>query len=72
MLTITTEVNFDAYDLARHYRRYNREEVIEFIKHVDIAIGEWDFTLELCKYFAEKQKEYDAEVAQDAAKKKNV
>jgi hypothetical protein len=43
-------------------------DFIEFVKELDEAMGEWDFTLELAEYFEKQKAEHAREQAFDAAK----
>lgn len=42
-------------------KKLNREELIDFVKKLDMQVAEWDFTLELLKYFEEQKHVYDQE-----------
>lgn len=65
----TIEVSVDLEDLARDViSGGNRETLLKLIQFIDLRVGEWDFTLALCGYFAEKKKEFDAEEAAELAK----
>lgn len=48
--------------------RHSREELIQFIKDIDLKMGDWDFTLELWEHFEGLKKEHDREKAEDEAK----
>jgi hypothetical protein len=37
------------------------DEIIQFIKDVDAGIGDWDFTLKLCKHFGELRSQWEKE-----------
>jgi hypothetical protein len=39
-----------------------REELFEFIKRIDLAVADWDFTNDLISYFKEQEKVYVDEV----------
>jgi regulator of sirC expression with transglutaminase-like and TPR domain len=39
-----------------------REELFEFIKRIDLAVADWDFTNDLISYFKEQEKVYVNEV----------
>ena len=38
------------------------EELLEFIKKLDLEVADWDFTNELIKHFDEQHKIYEDEV----------
>lgn len=44
----------------------SNEELLQFIKDIDLEIGEWDFTLALHEHFAKLKAEHDAEQATKA------
>lgn len=56
----TIEIELHAKEIALTSRR---SDLIEFVKDLDEAVGEWGFTIALCDYFEEKRKEYDGEQA---------
>lgn len=71
-LEISQTVTLDAEELVRSVR-YDRnyEELLEFIKEIDLRVGEWDFTLKLCEHFAELKKEHEKEQEEDRRRRSN-
>lgn len=41
--------------------------IVQFIKELDSEMEDWDSTLLLCEHFAALKRQYDEEVAQEAA-----
>ena len=52
-MKITVSINED--DIIENLSALRKEELIDFIKKLDMRVAEWDFTLELLKYFEEQK-----------------
>ena len=48
-------------------REVGRQDLIDFIKKIDERMGDWDFTLELCRNFEQLKIEWEKEQAEDKA-----
>lgn len=59
-------MNISVNDLIGELASRPRAELIEFVKQLDKRVAEWDFTLELHEHFAEQEKKYQAELAEEA------
>lgn len=62
-LEINVTTNIDAEELARFA---NRDELVQFVIDLDLAIGEWDFTLPLIKHFEDLHAKYHLECKEDS------
>jgi hypothetical protein len=67
MTSIHLEVDLNVDDMARSM---TKREAIEFVKALDLAFADWDFTLALAKFFDEARAEHAAEEAEDNAKRR--
>lgn len=45
-------------------RNMPRDERVQFVKELDLALGDWDSTLDLIAYFETQRQEYLAECAE--------
>lgn len=45
----------------------SREEIIEFIKAIDLSVADWDFTNELITYFKQQEKVFVDEIMEHGA-----
>ena len=61
-LKVQTVATLNAYELAHST---NHKDLINFIKDIDDALADWNFTMELYKHFAKLKKDYDAEIEAD-------
>lgn len=48
--------------IERLTEQLTREELIKFIKRLDLEVADWDFTNELTDYFNHQQKIFQSEV----------
>lgn len=62
MMTIPIRVDLDADDIAGNA---SRDEALEFVKALDHAFHDWDFTLELYEHFAKLKQEHVRETVED-------
>lgn len=58
-MKITISINED--DILENLASLKTEELIDFVKKLDIQVAEWSFTLELLKYFEGQKEVYDKE-----------
>ncbi len=48
--------------LAHICKEFDYTEIFEFIKNLDLRIGDWDFTKLLIDYYEEQREIYDEEI----------
>ena len=66
----TIPINVDAeLSVEEIVRVMGREQVVELIKALDVALADWDLTLELCDHFDKLREDYAREAATEAASK---
>jgi len=63
--TAVLQSEFRVSDIVR---RSSQDKLFELIVAIDDMVGEWSFTLRLCKHYEAHRKKHNAEVAEDAAK----
>ena len=62
MNKININTNIDTTDLISEIvDNLNYDDVVEFIKNLDLAMESWDHTLDLYKHFKMLKKEFDNE-----------
>jgi hypothetical protein len=69
-MSIRLAVEIDAYSVMGG--GMDTRAMIEFVKELDEALGDWDFTLELAEHFAKLKLEHEREAAEDTAKRSGV
>lgn len=67
-MNLTMEVSLDAEHIAAGLRS---KEVVEYVKAIDLACGDWDVTLALADHFEKLRAEHAKEAAEDRAKLHN-
>ena len=56
-------VNLDTDDIAKEIAgQFTSEELVEFIRSIDLYASDWHFSEEMYKYFKKEHKFYKAEV----------
>jgi len=59
---VTVPVNIDLEDIVNSLvSDKSHDDLMEFIKHLDLAVGDWDFTERLHKYFVAAMEELERE-----------
>lgn len=65
-MDIQTFVGVDTEDLIHEMnQQLTPEELIQFVKDLDLTVGDWEFTEELYKYFKKEHKTYKLEVREN-------
>lgn len=54
-------ISIDEDDIIENLASLKTEELIDFVKELDMRVAEWNFTLELLKYFEDQKLIYDQE-----------
>lgn len=67
MATIQVAVGIDVGSLMEG--GMDRRDLLELVKELDEAMGDWSFTLELADHFDKLRAEHAKEEAEDAAKR---
>ena len=60
-IDLNVSVTVRIEDLARQPKK----DLVEFVKELDLAVADWDFTLRLCDHFAKLMQVYREERDRD-------